>query len=505
MNSETVQLIEIVLISIIVLLQLLIFFRTYRQISRFNKVIPETPYLEVSKMVVPARAATGRTVEEIAEKLNEYKSEINTENLVQLTVINYLKEDKTAELSKILHSINTYLIRNRSIAPDFNLMKDITERNADALEEDINLTLSIPLYLGLMGTMLGIVIGLFSMSSLSFTGKDGTEMLGLGITVLLGGVKIAMIASFTGLFLTTLNSGLFYKGSKSLVESKKNEFYTFLQTDLLPSVNQSLGATFESLQVNLARFNHEFTNNLGRLSTIFTTNFDALKLQESILAKIEKVDVVTIAKYNLNVLKELQTSTAEFEKFNAHFAQINEYAKTSGSLIERLNELLGRTQNLQQVAENVSRQIGESRDLNKFLAAHFETLEDYKRKTNESIAEAGFSIREAFSQLRQHIEGSSKAVKDFTVEEVILLKKALQESKTNLGNLEFLGSINADVALLKDSTASQGERLRGLLHQVNQNLEKSVATLEKIENYSAALQRKSIKNYLRQMFNSNSE
>ncbi|HEY0429968.1 MAG TPA: hypothetical protein VGC76_19445 [Pyrinomonadaceae bacterium] len=415
-----------------------------------------------------------------------------------------------------MHSINTYLIRNRNAATDFNLIKDITERNADAVEEDINLTISIPLYLGLMGTMLGIVIGLFSMSSLTLTGKSGEDPLGQAIMVLLGGVKIAMVASFFGLSLTTLNSGWYYKGSKSKVETKKNEFYTFIQTELLPVINQSIGSTFESLQRNLSKFNGEFSGNLNKLSGIFDTNFDALVLQESILSKIENIDIATIAKYNVNVLKELQISTKEFEKFNKHFSNINLYVNNSTTLVERLNELLERTENLKTVADNLDDRLSQSKELLDFLSEHFKDLEEYKLKTDdtiekyrqetiESIVQVDFSLAEVFSELKVHIQDSSKSVKDFTVDELDLLKKALSESKTSINNLQFLENINEDVSQFKDSTASQGERIRTLLQDVNKNLEISISKLNSIERISLSLKRKGIKNYFKQLFNSNGE
>jgi hypothetical protein len=353
-----------------------------------------------------------------------------------------------------------------------------------------------------MGTMLGIVIGLFSMSSLTLMGNPAEDSLGQGITTLLGGVKIAMIASFVGLTLTTLNSGFFFKGSKSLVETNKNEFYTLIQTELLPVINQSIGSTFEALQRNLFKFNGEFTNNLGRLSGIFENNFKALELQESILSKIEKIDIATVAKYNINVLKELQLSMEEFEKFNKHAANINSTIDISSKLVERLDDLLVRTENLKYIADNVDHKLEQSQALLDFLSTHFQNLEDYKQKTTESIVETGFYLSDVFKDLKVHIENSSQEVKEFTVQEVELLKKALEDSRTNLGNLQFLETINSDVSLLKDSTASQGERIRILLNDVNKNLERSIS---RIEHVSLALRRKSIKAYVKELFSQNGE
>ncbi len=68
--------------------------------------------------------------------------------------------------------MNIYLIRNRGSISDFNLINDIVELHTDSLVKDINIALPLPLYLGLMGTMLGIIIGLFGMPYISEIGRD---------------------------------------------------------------------------------------------------------------------------------------------------------------------------------------------------------------------------------------------------------------------------------------------------------------------------------------------
>jgi hypothetical protein len=99
--------------------------------------------------------------------------------------------------------------------------------------------------------------------------KANDLLLNDGIGLLIGGVKIAMIASFSGLLFTIFNSGWAFKGARILVESRKNDFYTFIQIELLPIINQGLASTLESLQRNLMKFNGEFTSNLSQLSGIF--------------------------------------------------------------------------------------------------------------------------------------------------------------------------------------------------------------------------------------------
>ena len=116
------------------------------------------------------------------------------------------------ELARLLLQHPRAELMNCFATSDFNLIKDIVERNCDSVEEDINQTISIPLYLGLLGTFLGIIMGLLQISGMDY--NSTSNGLGEAISILLKGVQIAMFASFTGLFLTVLNSGVFMKGAK---------------------------------------------------------------------------------------------------------------------------------------------------------------------------------------------------------------------------------------------------------------------------------------------------
>src|ERR1035437_9524221 len=271
MRINTIETLEIILVCIIVLIQLWVFCRTVIQINLFKSIIPEISTCYVTTANIPSNELIDLQPHEILENISHYietdekekddlpnandeakETLVNEEqnllsnlnhiltanNLYDLTPLNIIESDSNSNrvFKKILFSINTYLIRNNKGASDFNLLKDIVERNTDAIEEDINLTVAVPLDLGLMGTMIGIVIGLFNMSDLTETvnGSLTDEKLGGGISVLLGGVKIAMVASFVGLLLTILTSGWIFNGSRILIESRKNDFYTFLQVELLP-------------------------------------------------------------------------------------------------------------------------------------------------------------------------------------------------------------------------------------------------------------------------------
>lgn len=80
----------------------------------------------------------------------------NVESIKVFKIVSADLDKNSSEFRKILDSINNYLQKNKGAVSDFMLIKDIVERNCDSKEEEITIQTPIPLYIGLMGTMLGI-------------------------------------------------------------------------------------------------------------------------------------------------------------------------------------------------------------------------------------------------------------------------------------------------------------------------------------------------------------
>lgn len=533
-----VETIELILVCVIVSIQLLVFIQTFIQIGVFRRIIPKVTSLKITKVLVPIEDLERLTPKEILANIAKYKSaslnneadnfqiedlihsdaltlfeESNSNSDVARTEVNIIESEvKTNHVfDSILFSVNNYLIRNRGAASDFNLIKDIVERNSNAVEEDINISIGVPLYLGLMGTMIGIVIGLFNMPDLGAETSDfgngeaikaTGDMLDNGIATLIGGVKIAMIASFSGLMLTIINSGWVFKGSRSLSEARKNDFYTFVQIELLPIINQGLASTLESLQRNLLKFNHEFTINLRQLNGIFDSNTKAIKAQKELLDAIDKTKVAEMTRFNVKVLQQLDISVEKFEKFNKYMTNVTLFVENSQHIVNRTNELLARTDNFREIADNLDSKLNQSQQLLEFLSAHFKNLEDHKEFTSNAVADVGNAINETFQELKYHIQNSSEAMKKFTVDELELLKTALSESKTNLSNLEHLSTLKTDVSQFKNNSSSQSEILKKSIEDLNRNMARSIAILEGIEHSSFTYKAKGISTSIKNIFKS---
>jgi hypothetical protein len=524
-----IEIIEILLISIVVALQVYVFIRTYQQIGIFKNIIPNLETLKVSKLYIPNSELSNLTPKQILAKVALYKN-IDTplydsertfgdgefsdfsleasqnQKNIEKTEVNIIESDSKNNyvFEKILFSVNNYLIRNRGASSDFNLIKDIIERNTDAVEEDINLSIGVPLYLGLMGTMMGIVIALFNMPDLGIEiGSEQTgQKLDEGIAMLIGGVKVAMIASFVGLMLTIINSGWIFKGSRSFSEARKNEFYTFIQIELLPLINQGLASTLDSLQRNLLKFNDEFSTNLKGLSGIFDSSRSAVKEQKELIDALDRAKVSDMTKYNIAVLKQLDVSVGKFQIFNSYLTNVTQFVENSQNIVSRTNELLERTDNFKDIADNIENKLNQGQLLIEFLFEHLNKLEQHKEYTSNAVADVGHSISETFKELKEHIQNSSEVVKQFSIDETELLKKALSESKTNLGNLEHLSTLKTDVSQFKNSSASQGERLKQSIDELNKNMARSIAVLEQIEIHSFRNRTKNITTSIKNLFKS---
>lgn len=372
-------------------------------------------------------------------------------------------------IEKILHSVNTYLLKNKGAVSDFNLIKDVVDRNTDALDEEINNLLPIPLYLGLVGTMIGIVIGLFLMPSISDENFDQA------IDTLIGGVKIAMIASFVGLLLTVILSGWRYKGAKTQAESLKNDFFTWIQTNLLPVLSQNVSSSIYSLQANLVNFNDTFTVNIQSFNHVMDKILNSFDSQVSLMNDLKEVDVTQLAKLNINVLKELRTSTKEFGKFNLYLSQLNLFVDNAQKLNYNLSSQLDRTHSLEKIAESIGSNIEVNKNMVNVLQAELNEISTRKQFVQDAVIDVDHSIEKMLSELKTHIAAQVDAIKEITIKEEDLLEKLLKEDRGNLNELKKLGDLKSTMTLIQQEGKSQNDKLDKLIDV----LSKTVAHIDK--------------------------
>ncbi len=146
----------------------------------------------------------------------------------------------------IVKDINHYLEKNTG-STDFAILKDITDRHSDAVEEQIQTTSPFPIYIGLCGTLIGIVFGVCvlgfggGLEALLSTEEEITVTKGAeGIADLLRGVGVAMLTTLFGVSLTISGSRK-YKNANTENERRKNLFWLKRQKRLLKALSDKNG------------------------------------------------------------------------------------------------------------------------------------------------------------------------------------------------------------------------------------------------------------------------
>jgi hypothetical protein len=496
--------IEIFAIALIIIAQILIFYKTYRNILLYRRIFPETDSFAIirpvvgsqfyklhPKQILQALPDLIRIAKSEDTQLKEQNLQGNEDSPDKNVDIDFKTTESTDEVrldlivkshggnkvtDTILYSLNTYLVRNKGVASDFNLIKDVVERNCDSLEEDINQTISIPLYLGLLGTFLGIIMGLVQISGMDY--NSSSAGLGEAISILLKGVQIAMLASFAGLLLTVLNSGVFMKGAKSKHEETKNSFFTFIQIELLPLLNQNINSTLFSLQSNLHKFNDEFKGNVQRLSGVMGKNHEALIAQERILTSLENMDLTEFAKANVIILKELQLTTEKFAHFNQYLQNIGTLMEDSKNFAYKINELINRTDNFTTVSQKVMEVFEENKELQKFLQHHYSSLDQSHQLISSAVDKVSDTLNQSLDKLKDFTQEKISEVQQITLREIDLLQNEYPEKWKKLDQLTHLEELSKNIKDMKYSVASQSGTLNNEVKEINSTMTKMLSVAE---------------------------
>ena len=355
----------------------------------------------------------------------------------------------------IKFSINKYLRSHTGSVVDFNLLKDAVDRHCDSVEEDINTQTPVPLYCGLAGTMIGVIIGLSSLlytnSITSLLGgnkaKNNTEIVQQtkdseteadehisqaadGVNDLLTGVAWAMLASILGIGLTTVNS-LFFKKYKLEEESGKNDFYAWMQSQLLPELPSDTSDILQKLVSNLNRFNNVFSKNTKELGSTLSEVNRSYEIQADIIGYLQEMDIERVSAANIHVLKELQGCTNELKEFQTYLNSVQGYTTSIQKFTEQFNSESERLHILEDIKtvfqgnkDLIAKDLTSSQDLLK------ESMTQMRRATEDSVEE----LRKALTHEMDNFEKLNKQLESKFTEQLEKMPK-LYESLNSISKI----------------------------------------------------------------------
>ncbi|MBD3410568.1 MAG: hypothetical protein GF419_10245, partial [Ignavibacteriales bacterium] len=206
--------IDLVVIGVIVVLQFAFFIYAYARSTELAELFPDF----ADRLRAPLGVATRRVDPTTGEttKLPPRAPESEQGRSVELLDVRS-SSNISDRFRKIVNVTNDYLKSVVGLPADFEIVRDVADRVSDTLEDSASSAVSTPLYLGLMGTFLGVIIGLVNITAHGTIDDES-------INAFLGGVFIAMTASLFGLLLTTINNNFVFRRAKTQCDERKNDY-----------------------------------------------------------------------------------------------------------------------------------------------------------------------------------------------------------------------------------------------------------------------------------------
>jgi hypothetical protein len=318
----------------------------------------------------------------------------------------------TPDFALIERDTNAYLLKNKGTA-DFDILQSIAERRANALDAEVQGNTSAPLYIGLMGTFLGAILGLAGL--LAGSGKFDE----VGIQGFLRGVTVAMIGSLCGLGLTLWGNAL-YKNAHRQAEQRRNDYYTFLQVELLPILHSDMAGSLGSLKAVLDAFNQEFLSKIYEFGPIVRALNENISTQKAFLEQLQQVGYTQMADASIRVFDKVAQSAHHFENFLAYQQELNAMLQNGGEVASKITALLGRLTGLEtglnQVPALVQQHAGTVQAQLQFFRQNQTELDRLARQSEQFMDtqyhELSAVMRQRMAVLTQEADQAARVLED---------------------------------------------------------------------------------------------
>ncbi len=401
--TDFLSIFEIIIVAGIILFQLYTSYSIYLKIGRFSRIFSRVLTI-VNGYVDKSNFKKNR--ENLEEYLvfddsdsNESLELISDKNVVVIPYIASVTTDN-AITQRITNVLNSYLVNNFGAIVNFSIIKDILEREVDLEDEEINNSMSTPLYLGLAATMFGVIMGLFAMPTIS----EADQAI-KGVGPLINGVKIAMFASLTGLLCTTYLSSFVYKVARTQVNRGLNSQISYFQNKLLPVLIKAEDTGVSGLKASLDKFGRETAKILDDLHGAVDKTSRTLSSQLQVISKVENLNFTKVSKVNLELFDRLEVNMNALNSFSQYLNQMDIVAGNLYGFSERTNDF-------KKIADAVNENLTESKLLTQFLTKHLQAIESSGSSALNAFNLVDSKFADAISKLSQEVDNRMSLLND---------------------------------------------------------------------------------------------
>lgn len=375
---------------------------------------------------------------------------------------------KGTQLYTLIGELNEYTHRNHGTA-DFSVIQNKTERKIKVLFDDASSRIVFPTYIGLMGTFAGVFLGLYFFSNGLSTSSDSITDETIG--QLISGVLVSMSTSFIGLLLTTYTN--YYAASaQKRVGADKNEFYEFIQNELMPTLGVSMVAALNKLHHTINLFEPSFNKVIDRFQTTFDTCTQrfgsAFEQNVAVVSRAVSVMGENMNKINDNIdLQEELLSTLQtrgvLDSLNAFVRAARNFDLVTTALNrfeESKNEIKNVTLELVRTQKNYNESLVVPLNVANKLNSILSRVTEFER----SINALGRSIEKTDLIANTEVEALKDAIKAIKKKQKIAVE-AMEVSDGHLANIFKLQSesIVKLGRVYEESIASYAEKFENIL------------------------------------------
>ncbi|MEM9831515.1 MAG: hypothetical protein AAF944_12815 [Bacteroidota bacterium] len=460
---------EIILLFIALGLEGWIFWQTWQQIQQFACWIPPEKTIKILPKRIPLTVLTQKNTDQLLERFYQGKlSYIEGMKLPMLHTESY----EPASRYRLFYALNRYLLKSRGVVLDFALIQNLITRQEMQTQQGLQQKAWLPVLIGLGATLLGLGIGTFFLPDLSE--EIITDAIYLSTAaVFLSGAKISLLATVVGGLLTLLLLGGPLPRAQRKALQRKNEFLTLIQTEWLPQLAQDTTQTLQTLQGQLSGFQQHFMDNLTTLEGLLSKNYETLKAQEKIAQALQEIDIMQLAKANLEVFQSLNESARELAQFKDYLTQTNQMVDSTAGLTEKLNQFLYRTQQIESVLDEIRSIAQKSEKLQNFLRSHFAELEQRSQVINDAVIKVDHVLDKSLQELLEHTQARIRTIRDLTIQEESRLQKAFDDNQHAVGKLAMIEPLNHNIEALKEQNQQQQAAILEQLKILNQQFLKN--------------------------------
>jgi hypothetical protein len=275
----------------------------------------------------------------------------------------------------------------------------------------------VPLYIGLAGTFVGIIIGLWNIDfktlSATSTATISTESIGQ----LINGVITAMFASLVGLTFTVINSAIVYKPAAYKNDTDKNLYYDFIQRELLPYLNTGVSRSLGTLKDVLEHFVQKFGANMDDYKESGDKLNENLQLQHLVLEEINELGLSKTATKIGEVFGKLKESSDDLAIFQEYQKGLNIYVDKSEQVAEEMSTIIAQFKDFNNNLKAISQHTLVSQELQKqfkeSLEKHFPTIEDHREVWRGQVDEFNQDVKEVYKELQNYFRATTENIQNF--------------------------------------------------------------------------------------------